>query len=201
MAPFGGFDHNAQTFANADPAGAARYAAVRRPQPDMGDPGGRRQAQWPADRRPGAGTSGRLVPGPVAEVLRRHTTSNSTPGPAPKRRSQRCPTTSPTTVTTSTTGCAPGCSTVADLMPRCHWSARPSDEVDAGVSELDPPRLIHEGSPPNDRPHGRRRTRRNDARLAAQSKPVIGRRTTCAPDTGADRRVLGTHGASQEPRR
>ena len=43
MAAAGGFDHNAHTHAAADPARDA-LSALRRPQPQLGDAGGPRQA-------------------------------------------------------------------------------------------------------------------------------------------------------------
>ena len=49
MAPFGGFDHNEQTFRDPDPPGAA-LRRLRRPEPDLGDAGRHGQAQRPPDR-------------------------------------------------------------------------------------------------------------------------------------------------------
>ncbi len=49
MQAFGGFDHNVQTFRVVTKL-ERRYPALRRPEPDLGDAGGRHQAQRPGHR-------------------------------------------------------------------------------------------------------------------------------------------------------
>ena len=105
MEPYGGFDHNVQTFRVVTEL-EQRYPALRRAEPDLGDARGGDQAQ-----RPGRPTSWTSRPGrPIADYDRRATTCGSAPSPRPRPRSRPSPTTSPTTTTTSTTGCRPGCS-------------------------------------------------------------------------------------------
>ena len=98
----------------ADLPGGHRAGAplpeLRRPQPDLGDAGGRRQAQRPGDRQAGASRPG--APSPSSTPT---TTSSSAPGPRPRPRWRRSPTTSPTTTTTSTTGCEPGLFSLDEL--------------------------------------------------------------------------------------
>ena len=104
MAPWGGFDHNVQTFRVCTEL-EARYPAFPGLNLDLGDAGGGGQAQRPGARpagasRRGAGGGNSTQAGPGARR----------PGPRPRRRSRRSPTTSPTTTTTWTTGCRRGCS-------------------------------------------------------------------------------------------
>ncbi len=47
MAPYGGFDHNAQALAHRHPAGTP-LRRLRRAEPDLGMPRRHREAQWPA---------------------------------------------------------------------------------------------------------------------------------------------------------
>ena len=82
MEPCGGFDHNAQSLRVVTTPGAA-LCRVRRPQPDLGDAGGRGQAQRPADRamaRPGRCRR------PSPSTSSRHDLELA-PTPAPRRRS------------------------------------------------------------------------------------------------------------------
>ena len=72
---FGGFDHNAQTLARRDRAGAA-LCRLRRAQPDLGDAGRPGQAQRPAHRSRAAGRLARYrergLPRAIAEYSRAH---------------------------------------------------------------------------------------------------------------------------------
>ena len=110
-------------------------------------------------------------------VCRASTISRSRPGPAPRRRSRRSPTTSPTTITTSTTACAPGFS-ASPILPACRWSGPVFAEVGCAPSgprgESPHPR----GDPPPDRPHGQRLHRRDAAR--GSPRPRSCGRTTSA---------------------
>ena len=151
---------------------------VRRAEPDLGDAGGRGQAQRPAARSPAGRWPNCPPPSPSTA---RTTTSNSTAMPGRRRRSRRSPTTSPTTTTTSTTGCAPACSSV-------DGPARPAAgrrDVRAGRAPqypgIDQTAPDPRGGAPRDQRHGRRRGGR-DAPPAARS---------AAPKSVADIRALG----------
>ena len=107
MEPFGGFDHNVQTFrVVTDSLGAALSGRSTGTQPDLGDA----WRAWPSTT--GRCSTDLIEPAWKAWVGRtiyafdlRLSVGPSTAGHRPRRRWPRSPTTSPTTTTTSTTGC------------------------------------------------------------------------------------------------
>ena len=190
MQPFGGFDHNAQTLAHRDQAGGA-LRRVRRPEPDLGDAGGRGQAQRPA-ARPGRQARYADAAGGDRRVSTRRTTSSSTPCRGRRRRSPPSPTTSPTTTTTSTTACAPGCSTLDDLA-ECRWSARSLAAGRRGAIPASSRRAcIHEAVRRMIGAMVERRAGRDRARLARRARAEVGRRRSArsaAPVVAFSRRM------------
>ena len=168
---YGGFDHNAQTLRIVTRL-ERRYAELRRAEPDLGDAGGRGQAQRPAAPRAGCRRC-------VAEYSRWRTISSSTRTPAPRRRSRRSPTTSPTTTTTSTTACAPGCSrstTRGAAAGRRRVSPRSTARYPGPRAAAADPR---DHAPPDRRAWSR--PGRGDARAGSRRCAPAGRPTPCAP--------------------
>ena len=129
MAPYGGFDHNAQSL-RVITSLERRYAefdglnltwetlegVVKHNGPLVDTACRNRSGRC---RRPSPNTSATM-------------TWNWRRTPAPRRRSPRSPTTSPTTTTTSTTACAPACSASRTCAP-CRWSARCSTRCASAI--------------------------------------------------------------------
>ena len=100
MAPYGGFDHNAQALKIVTRL-EAHYAEFDGLNLTWETLEGIAKHNGPVTGRGGRSRSPSTT---------RCTTWSSAPTPAPRRRWRRWPTTSPTTTTTSPTACAPACS-------------------------------------------------------------------------------------------